>query len=105
MTLAIINNWHTRQLDFVLAFPQADIERELYMRLPAGFSIEDLNLTEEEKKEHVLRLDKNLYGQKQAGRVWYQHLRKILIKLGFKTKQTRQMCFLPWNNNLYSLYR
>ena len=38
MTLAIINNWHTRQLDFVLAFPQADIERELYMRLPAGFS-------------------------------------------------------------------
>jgi hypothetical protein len=28
MTLAIINNWHTRQLDFVQAFPQADIERE-----------------------------------------------------------------------------
>ena len=78
MTLAIINNWHTRQLDFVLAFPQADIERELYMKLPAGFSIEGLNLTEEEKKEHVLRLDKNLYGQKQAGRVWYQHLRRNL---------------------------
>jgi hypothetical protein len=56
MTLAIINNWHKRQLDFVIAFPQADIERELYMRLPAGFSIDGLHLTEEEKKKHVLRL-------------------------------------------------
>ncbi len=80
MTYAIINNWHTRQLDFVLAFPQADIERELYMKLATGFSIEGIELTEEEKKEHVLKLGKNLYGQKQAGRVWYQHLRKSLIK-------------------------
>jgi hypothetical protein len=32
---------------------------------------------------HVLKLEKNLYGQKQAGRVWYLHLKKNLIKLGF----------------------
>jgi hypothetical protein len=36
MTLAIINNWHTKQFDFVQAFPQADIEKELYMKLPEG---------------------------------------------------------------------
>jgi hypothetical protein len=60
MSLAIINNWHTRQLEFVLACPQADIKRELYMKLPAGFSIEGMKLTEEEKKEHVLKLVKNL---------------------------------------------
>jgi hypothetical protein len=46
------------------------------MKLPAGFSIEGLTLTKEEKKEHVLRLDKNFYGEKQAGRLWYQHLRR-----------------------------
>ncbi len=50
MTLAIINNYYTRQLNFVQAFPQADIERELYMKLPAGFSIEGITLTEEEKR-------------------------------------------------------
>jgi Reverse transcriptase (RNA-dependent DNA polymerase) len=32
----------------------------------------------------VLELKKNLYGQKQAGRVWYQQLSNGLIKLGFK---------------------
>jgi hypothetical protein len=37
--LAIINNWHMRQLDFAMTFPQADIELELYMNLPAGFSM------------------------------------------------------------------
>jgi hypothetical protein len=57
------------------------------------FSIEGLHLTEEEKKEHVLRLDKNLYGQKQAGRVWYQHLRKNLIKLEFKPSEHNESVF------------
>ncbi len=36
ITMAILNNWHTRQLDFVLAYTQADIERDLYMKLPPG---------------------------------------------------------------------
>jgi hypothetical protein len=59
MTLAIINNWHPGQLD-IFTYPQADIERELYMKLLAGFSIERLNLTEEDKKGYVLKLVKNL---------------------------------------------
>jgi hypothetical protein len=29
ISLAILTNWHTRQLDFVLAYTQADIERDL----------------------------------------------------------------------------
>jgi hypothetical protein len=29
----------TRQLDFVLAYTQADIERDLYMKLPPGFKV------------------------------------------------------------------
>jgi hypothetical protein len=66
MTLAIINNRHKSQFDFVQAYPQADTERELYIKLPAGFSIEGLNMTEDDKKNYVLKLVKNLYGQMQA---------------------------------------
>jgi hypothetical protein len=93
ITLAIINNWHTRQLDFVLAYPQADIERDLYMKLLVGFSKEGVTLSKKEKKNYVLKLVKNLYGQKQAGRVWYQHLRKKLIKLGFKPSEHNECVF------------
>jgi hypothetical protein len=37
LIVAIINGWHSRQIDFVLAYPQADIECDLYMAIPAGF--------------------------------------------------------------------
>eukprot|EP00957_Ditylum_brightwellii_P069607 5287449-Ditylum_brightwellii.AAC.2 len=35
------------------------------------------------KRTHVLKLLKIGYGQKQAGRVWYNHLKKGLLDIGF----------------------
>ena len=32
--------WHSKQIDYVLAFPQAPIERELYMKILKGFTME-----------------------------------------------------------------
>jgi hypothetical protein len=93
MTMAILSKWHTRQLDFVLAYTQADIERDLYMKLPPGFTIPGKVLTEQERKEYVLKLEKNLYGQKQAGRVWYLHLKDNLLKLGFKPSEHDEWVF------------
>jgi hypothetical protein len=48
ISLAILSNWYTRQLDFVLAYTQADIERDLYMKLPAGFTLPDRTITEQD---------------------------------------------------------
>ncbi len=62
ISLAILSNWHTRQLDFVLAYTQADIERDLYMKLPAGFTLSDRTITDQDRKDYVLKLEKNLYG-------------------------------------------
>ncbi len=70
---AVMQNWHTRQIDFVLAYPQADIETELFMKLPRGIEVPGIS-----NDTHCLRLKKNLYGQKQAGRVWVKHLQKGL---------------------------
>jgi hypothetical protein len=77
LTIALIKGWHTRQVDFVLAYPQADIETELFMEIPRGFEFEN------SRKTHCLCLIKNLYCQKQAGCVWNKHLHKGLIKMGF----------------------
>ncbi len=83
MSLSIVNNWYTRQLDFLLAYTQADIERDLYMKLPAGFTLSDRTITDQDRKDYVLKLEKNLYGQKQAGRVWNSFLVDKLISLGY----------------------
>jgi hypothetical protein len=62
LILSIINKWYTKQVDFVLAYTQADIQFDMYMELPKGIKTKYSN-----GKTHVLKLLKNLYGQKQAG--------------------------------------
>jgi hypothetical protein len=88
LTLSLLNEWHTRQIDFVLAYPQAPIEFDMYMELPKGVEMKDGN-----RKTHVLKLLKNLYGQKQAGRVWNQHLVKGLSKIGFEQSEIDECVF------------
>ena len=34
LTLSLINNWHTQQVDFVLAYPQAKVSHDVYMLPP-----------------------------------------------------------------------
>ena len=78
LILSIMLDWTTVQVDFVLAYPQANVETTIYMEIPVG-----VNLPGKDTKSHVLKLIKNLYGQKQAGRVWNKHLHKGLIEIGF----------------------
>ena len=56
MVLTAIYSWHTVQLDYVSAYPQAPVERTLYMKIPKGCQISGGT-----SKDHVLRLKKNVY--------------------------------------------
>jgi hypothetical protein len=69
LILSLLLKWKTRQIDFVLAFPQADVECDLFMQLPRGVTFPRFH-----RSIHCLKLKKNLYGQKQAGRVWNKFL-------------------------------
>ena len=65
LILGLMLGRYTLQLDYVLAFPQAEIDIETYMEIPQGVEVEQGN-----PKDYVLRLEKNLYGRCQAPRVW-----------------------------------
>jgi hypothetical protein len=45
------------------------------------------------RNTHVLKLLKNLYGQKQAGRVWNKHLTSGLVKIGFVQSKVDECVF------------
>jgi hypothetical protein len=98
LTLALLNNWHTQQIDFVQAYTQAPIEFDMYMELPKGIEMKDGN-----RKTHVLKLLKNLYGQKQAGRVWNQHLVAGLCKIGFQQSEVDE-CVFYRNKTIFVVY-
>ncbi len=98
LVLVILYGWYTTQIDFVLAYPQADVETDIYMQIPKGFEIEGKT-----RQTHVLKLIKNLYGQKQAGRVWNQHLHDKLINLGWEQSKADE-CLYYKNDVLFIVY-
>jgi hypothetical protein len=61
-----------------MAYSQAPIEMDIYIELPQGIQTKYGN-----SKEHVLKLEKNIYGQKQAGHVWNSFLMDKLTSIGF----------------------
>ena len=87
MTLSLLCNWISVQVDFVLSFPQAEIEQDMFMELPIGIKSKDPN------KDYVLKRKKNLYGQKQAGRIFYLHLKEGLERIGFKASSVDECLF------------
>jgi hypothetical protein len=61
-----------------MAYPQAPIEEDIYMEIPQGIETATGN-----SKDKVLKLLKNIYGQKQAGHVWNSYLVEKLASIGF----------------------
>ncbi len=88
LTLSLLLTLKSRSIDFTLAFTQAPIDVETYIKLPVGFTVEGAN------EEYVLELKKTLYGLKQAGLNWYETLREHLFSLGFKQSIIDSCCYM-----------
>ena len=99
LTLATLHNWHTRQVDFVLAYPQAPIEHDIYMKLLIGLKFEGID-----KSQYCLRLKKNIYGQKQAGRIWNHYLVDGLKNIGFKQSKAGDECVFYRGDVIFFVY-
>ena len=70
------------------------------MEFPRGFKVPG----GADRKDVVLKLHRNLYGQKQAGRVWYEYLRKRLItKAGF-IQSKHDKCLFYCRKVMHALY-
>jgi len=98
LTLSVILGWHSRQVDFVLAYPQAEIPRPTYMELPRGINIPGLD-----RSKHVLKVLRNIYGGKDAGRTWYLHLKERLESIGFIQSKFDE-CVFYRNTTIFIVY-
>ena len=68
------------------------------MRIPAGVQIDKGN-----NKDFVMQLHRNIYGQKQAGRVWYNYLVEKLLTIGF-VQSSYDQCLFYRGQVVYVLY-
>ena len=88
LTLAAIENLHTRSIDFVLAYPQDDLDVDIYMELPQGFNVRP------ESGRYAFKLQKNLYGLKQAGHNWSGKLSSELADLSINPSKVDPCVFI-----------
>jgi hypothetical protein len=93
LSLAVSQGWIMRQLDIHNAFLHGFLDEDVYMSQPPGY---------EDKKQpnYVRKLDKMIYGLKQALRAWYSRLSTKLLQLGFKISKVDNSLFYFKNNDV-----
>ena len=98
LTLSVIHDLDTRSIDFVQAFPQADLEVPVYMELPWGFDVDG------EKSKYVLKLNKNLYGLGNASRNFWDFLKEGLFKRGYHLQSSSDQCVFLGKESIILVY-
>ena len=78
LIVAAARDYNLTQIDIRQAYLQAELPEHLYMRVPPG--IPSFN---EKRQPLVCRLNRSLYGLKQAGREWGVLFASFLISWGF----------------------
>ncbi|CEG45218.1 polyprotein [Plasmopara halstedii] len=76
LAVTVKEKYVTEQLDADTAFLNSDLKERVYMEVPYG--IEDAG-------GYMCRLDKAIYGLKQAASAWNKTIHRVLMKLGFKS--------------------
>ena len=74
--IAHIHCLNSKWIDFLLAFPQADIDIDIWMELPKGM----IKVGDESNcRLFILKLNKSLYGMKQGSHNWYEKLNQYFL--------------------------
>ena len=98
LNLSLQNNWYNVQLDFVQAYPQAPISKIQYMKMPKGIEVDGII-----SDDHVLKVTRNVYGGRDAGRTWNKYLLQKLFLIGFKQSKFDECVFYK-GKAMYVLY-
>ena len=65
LAISKLHNLDSKAIDFVLAFPQAELEEDIWMYLPIGFQVYGHTEASSERS-FLLKLNEILYGLKQG---------------------------------------
>lgn len=92
LDLAAKKGWEVHQMDTHNAFLHGDLEEEVYMTFPPGFTHTD--------PSKVLRLRKSIYGLCQASRGWFSKLQTALLKYEFVQTYSDYSLFVYSKNGI-----
>ena len=87
LSLAANLDWRLHQFDVKNAFLHGDLEEEVYMDIPSGY-------TTSSSTGVVCKLQRALYGLKQSPRAWFGRFSLAMRKYGFQQSNSDHTLFL-----------
>ena len=93
LIVAAQRDYNLTTVDIRQAYLQAELDEDLYMRMPQGLPNKD-----GKGRPLVCKLKRSLYGLKQAGRIWGTLFANYLVKWGF-TRSTIDTCLFVYESN------
>ena len=95
LIFSIIHSLETRQVDYVNAFAQATLDKEVYIEMPQGF---------EHDQDCVPKLKKSLYGMSDSPLLFFELLKRNLEDIGFKQLPHLDPCLFMHKNAICLTY-
>ena len=95
ISMVASNNLSWRQYDFDTAFLNGKADTEIYLRQPPAF---------DDGTERVLKLNKSIYGLKQAPTIWYNTICSLFNNLNFQPSSIDPCIFLRSDGSIIFLY-
>ncbi len=92
ISTAVQNEMKVHHLDVETAFLNGKLAEEIYLEIPEGF--EDFD-----RKKKVFKLNKSIYGLKQASRVWNDLFSSELINLGLVRSTADPCIFIKYSSS------
>ncbi|MBW0504584.1 hypothetical protein O181_044299 [Austropuccinia psidii MF-1] len=85
LALGVKNGWRMECFDISGAYLHSPLDEDIYVEAPIEIR-PDL-------EGKVMKLQKAMYGLKQAGRCWWLHFKSILVELGFIVEELEQSIY------------
>ncbi|KAG8481224.1 hypothetical protein CXB51_025964 [Gossypium anomalum] len=90
--IVAMHDLELEQLDVKTTFLHGELEEDIYMQQPEGFTVS-------EKEDYVCLLKKSLYGLKQSPRQWYKRFDSFMTSHDFKRSSFDSCVYFKKNND------
>jgi hypothetical protein len=100
ISLTIQNYVSLQLMDVVTAYLYGSLDSDIYMKVPNGISILNMNAN---CNTYYVKHVKSLYGLKQSGRMWYNQLKEFLLNKGYSNSDEFPCVFINKSTTGFSI--